>query len=94
MSISWFIYFTQQLLLASLQIGVDLGLGRRITLSKLKIWTSSVYLRQIGISKSLRFWKLLKIVMIYSFQGFENNKLTEINWYFLSNSCFGKYFGK
>jgi hypothetical protein len=37
MSISWFIYFTQQLLLASLQIGVDLGLGRRITLSKLKI---------------------------------------------------------
>ena len=37
MSISWLIYFTKKLLLASLQIGVDLGLGRRITLSKLKI---------------------------------------------------------
>ena len=51
-------------------------------------------LGKYGFQKDWDFTKLLIIVMICCFQGFGKNKLIEINWYFLSNSSFGKYFGK
>ena len=52
------IKFTSKLLLASLQIGVDLGLGRRITVSKLRNWSSNVNSRQI---KAIKFYIAEKI---------------------------------